>query len=305
MTKVYTHTPSNFSDMQSLLIYVKADVVDAFLTRNTYYFYDTCSILHHSNSDNRQCVIDYLNEERALVIVTRTVLMELMNGVGHIHAAQLGYLQELHSSGLPVLLLDEEWIWDIVRELRIVKAGEANRILGFGIKALSRNKGAVHYAIQSFPRKIDLLKEGNGQTCLVEPFFTHARSLKTSGDSLAEELILLAAIFLSQLNRGKFVLFSDDLKARSPVIDALAQFERNYAREKLHQLTTATLLGRMHRRGLLTERTGMIELMQKVSQGRIKVHYVDGNMIEAGIGNFSVEDLVDRILNDSEFKVFY
>ncbi|MDK2984759.1 MAG: hypothetical protein PWQ96_401 [Clostridia bacterium] len=307
MAKKYREVPSNFKDFENYLIYKKQEVVDAFFKGEKYFFYDTCSILHHSNTENRHYIIEFLKSKSATIIITRTVLMELTANSSELHQIQINFLKELYDNGLYVLLFDEEIILACLKEILNITIEEANKLLGFAVKEVSKFKTKTYEVLNSMDEKVTnkLKSIAPGKSELYSSFFGHARSLKEEGDSMAEELIFICIIVLTKIPLGKYILISDDLRIRHQVISIKEYIKKHHNVSEPYQLTTATLLYKMYKEGIISNRNDMIDIISKSSNGNINVYFVSEYDIKQEKNSFTAEELVDRLINENEFRIIY
>ncbi len=307
MTKKYQEVPSNFSSFESYLIYKKEDVVDAYTKAHQYFFYDTCSILHHSNSANRQSIINYLKSKADIIIVTRTVLMELTANSFELHPDQIQYFNELYNSGSKIILFDEELIYDCLKEALNISTEEANKLLGYAIKEVSKSKTKISEIIENMDKATSSKLKGTntGNRELFSTFFQHARALKSEGDSIAEELILICIIVLTRIPTGRYFLISDDMRIRSQVISVNEYILKHHRRKEPYQLTTTSLVYKMYKDSALTNRDDMIEIMKTAFTGNVNAFFVGEYDIEQRYESYKCEDLIDRLLNEKDFKIMY
>ncbi len=307
MTKKYQEVPSNFSSFESYMIYKKEEVVDAFTNAHQYFFYDTCSILHHSNSAKRQSIINYLRSKADIIIVTRTVLMELTANSFELHPVQIQYFSELYNSGLKIILFDEELIYDCLKEALSISTDDANKLLGYAIKEVSIYKTKTREVIENMDKSIlnKLIGANPGNRELFSTFCQYARSLKSEGDSLAEELILICIIVLTRIPAGRYFLISDDTRIMSQVISVNKYILRYHGRKEPYQLTTASLIQKMYKDHEIVERDDMLEILQAAFNGNVHVFYVGEYDIQLMDQTFKCEDLIDRMINERDFIVIY
>lgn len=307
MAKKYQEVPSNFRSFESYIIYEKEKVVDAFGKAHKFLFYDTCSILHHSSSANRHIIISYLKSKADLIVITRTVLMELTANSFEVHPVQIQYFRELNTCGFEIVLFDEEVIYDCLKGALNISTEEANKLLGFAIKELRRSKTKIYEVIEKMDKPTSSKLKGTnpGNRELFNAFFHFARALKSEGDSIAEELILLCIIVLTRIPTGRYFLISDDIRIRPQVIGVNEYILRHHGRKEPYQLTTASLVYKMYKDGLLTNRDDMIEIMKSAFTGNANTFYVGEYDIEQKYKSFKCEELMDRLLNERDFRIIY
>lgn len=307
MEKKYQEVPSNFSVFEKQVIHEKAEIVDAFAKAHKYFFYDACSILHHSNSTNKQSIIVYLRSKADTIFITRTVLMELTANSFELHPTQIQYISELNNSGFKVILFDEEVIYDCLKDTLNINTEEANKLLGYAIKEVSKNKTKTSQIIENMDKPISSKLKGTnpGNSELFSTFFQYARALKSEGDSIAEELILICIMVLTRIPIGRYVLISDDMRIRAQVISVNDYILKHHGRKEPYQLTTASLVYKMYKDQALSNRDDMIEIMKAAFTGNVYVFFVGEYDIEQRHEFFKCEDLIDRLLHEKDFKIMY
>ena len=307
MAKKYQEVPSKFSSFESYMIYKKEEVVDAFTKAHQYFFYDTCSILHHAHSANRKSIINYLKSKVDIIIVTRTVLMELTANSFELHRVQIQYFSELYNSGFKIILFDEELIYDCLKEALSISTDEANKLLGYAIKEVNIYKTKTREVIENMDKSIlnKLIGANPGNRELFSTFFQYARSLKSEGDSLAEELILICIIVLTRIPAGRYFLISDDTRIMSQVISVNKYILRYHGRKEPYQLTTASLIQKMYKNHEIVERDDMLEILQAAFNGNVHVFYVGEYDIQLMDQTFKCEELIDSMINERDFIVIY
>ena len=307
MAKKYQEVPSNFNSFESYMIFKKDEVVNAFIEAHKYLFYDTCSILHHSNSANRQSIINYLKSKADIIIVTKTVLMELTANSFELHPAEIQYFSELYNSGFKIILFDEEVIYNCLKEALSISTEDANKLLGYAIKEISISRTKTREIIENMdkPTSNKLLGTNPGDKELFSTFFQYARTLKSEGDSIAEELILICIIVLTRIPTGRYILISDDLRIRAQVISVNEYILKYHGRKEPYQLTTASLIYKMYKDLAIAKRDDMLEIIQAAFKGNVYVFFVGEYDIQQEYESFKCEDLIDRLINEKEFKIMY
>ena len=309
MTKAYVEIPKNFNDIEKYLVLGTTDIVSKFICGKNYYFYDTCSILTHSQAKSREYILTFLKSKNALIVLTKTVLMELSSGVDNkIAPMQIDYFKEIYDSGLDIIFIDEAIVFDCLNEVIKINIEDANRLLGYAIKELSKAKGKIYDIKQDDPNKIigKLLNENPGSKELYTDFFKYARSTKESEDNLGEELMFICFIILNKaISLGKCIFFSNDLKSMSTIIPLRDYIFRNFSKKEPYQLTTAALVYKMYKDNILRTREEMLDILTSGAIQNVRVFYLGEYDISMQQGSFSKEDLVDKIITDSHFVVAY
>lgn len=306
MTKVYKYTPDNFNHIEEYL--VGENFKEEIIKSNCCFFYDTCSLITHSNSYNSEKIAQYIKMEKGVIIITRTVLMELQNGSNLIEEQQVNYIKELYDAGIKIILLDEENILDILKVALDMTTIEFNKLLGAAINEVSRFKGTV-YEIKKDDSNQITKKMMDNRCNKIEyytDFFKFARGKKKSKDNLGEELMFVCFIVLSRINiLGKLIYFSNDLKSRDIVISLNEFTESKHDKKEPYQITSVKLISILFDKGLIKTKDEMIEMLSCISSGNVKVFYVGKYDIDLVYKSFNKEQLVNKIFDEDEFKVIY
>lgn len=308
MSKRYIEVPSNFADFEKYLIYEQEELVKAYFLSENYFFYDTCSILHHSNSNQRQFIINFLINKSATIIITRTVLMELTANSFKLHPTQIQYLKELYDNGLKVLLINEEMILDCLKEALTITIEDANRLLGYAVKEVSKFKTITNDILNNIHPAISAKLRGPdpGKVELFSDFFQFARSKKTQGDSLAEELILICIIVLTKFPRNcKYIIISDDHRAIYQVITINRYIKQRHNVPVPFQLTTVSLLDRMYKENIIVSKDDILDILKSAFRDKVPVAYIGEYDMQQVQGTFDCEKLIDRLLTEKDFKIIY
>lgn len=312
MDKKYAEIPSNFDDIKQYTIQGKTEVVKEILSSEKCFFYDTCSIQHHSNSQNRSYIIEYLKSKKATIILTRTVLMELSPNSFNIHPIQIQYFKELYDSNIKIIILNEEYVYDCLKEVFNYNNKELNLLLGHAVNEISKHKGKTYKILNEMERslaiKIKGFNPGNAQ--LFTTFFKEARAQKEEADSLAEELIFICIIMLTSIpylsDNVKYIFFSNDLLSRSKVIPLVDYIYKYYGKREPYQLTTAAMVYKMYRENILIDKEKLLEIMRcTYGSNNVSIYYVGEYDLKQINEKFSSEKIVDRIMSDKEFKLMY
>lgn len=306
MTKKYHEVPTNFDSIKDCIIYNKESVIESFFAGSFIFFYDTCSILHHSSSKHRNHIIKFLHKKSATIIITRTVLMELSPNT--IHPTQIKYINELYDSGLKILLFEEEFVFDCLKEFMVISNKDANLLLGYAAKEVSKSKTKTYELLHTIlPSSFSEKLKGNnpGDKELYANFFKYSRESKEEGDSLAEELILICIIVLSKMSLGRYVFFSDDLRARIKIIDTIKYINKWHSFKDLYQLTTAATVYKMYIDKILTDKEKMIEIMEGAYGKKAPIFFIGEFDIQQVNDELECSKIIDRIINEIEFRVVY
>lgn len=308
MSKRYREHPSNFSEIEEYVVSDKSEVVNLLFRGNNYFFYDTCSLLHHSKIPSTSYLIQYYNSHNAMIIITRTVLMELTSNNFEIHQTQIEFIKDLAQSGIKILIFDEELVVDALQHMIDIRNEDANLLLGYAIKEVIKPKKAVHKIMNNIgiDMKVKILGNKPGTNLLYEYFFQFARNQKVTADSLAEELVLICIIILTKIPLGKkYIFVSDDLVIRPNVIDINTYTKKYHNVQAPYQLTTPTLVYKMFKNSIISSKEDMLAILNAAFNGNVNIYYVGETDIEQQSKPFEKIELVDRIITEEEFRIIY
>jgi len=256
--------------------------------------------VYRAINEDRHAIVNYLKSRADVIVVTRTVLMELTANSFGLHPVQIKYFKELNSSSFKVVLFDEETVYDCLKEVLNISTEEANRLLGYAVKEVCRYKAKTSEIIENMDkhRSLKLKSTNPGNRELFSTFFRYARTRKSEGNSIAEELILICIIVLTIIPMGRYILISDDMRIRPQVISVNDYILRHHGRKEPYQLTTSAFVYKMYKDNVLTNREDMIEIMKAAFKENVRVFFVGEYDIQQRYEPFKCEDLIDRLLNE-------
>lgn len=308
MEKIYKEIPDNFHNLKDYLIQEKDIYMDKFLGAENIFFYDTCSLQCHSNSNNRDKIITYVKSRKGIIIITRTVLMELSGDGGNIQNSVIDYLREFYNSNIHIVLFNEEESFHVLKYFLSLSTQECNKLLGNVIGEIASYEGTIYEIRRENPNNIygRLHNNKNSTDYLYKEFFEFARNYKTSGDNLGEELMFICFCILSRIPLlNKLIFLSNDMKSRSSII-SVNQYTKKY-NDKIepYQLTTATLLYKLQREKIIIHKSDLIEMFQKSFNGNVPFYYTDEFSINMDCNKLPVKELVDLIFIKEDFRIYY
>lgn len=306
MTKVYKEIPNNFEDIQNYL--EKDNFIEEIIRAKHCFFYDTCSIITHSNSINRKKIVEYIKLKEGIVILTRTVLMELQNNSNVIEEQQVNYFKDLYDAKIKIILLNEEEIINILKEILTMSISDFNKLLGIAINEVSKFKGTIYEIKNTDSNELTkkMMDNRKNKREYYTEFFRFARSKKKSKDNLAEELMFICFIVLSRASvMGKLVYLSNDLKSREIIISLNSFTGDKHDKIEPYQLTSAKMIYNLFKLNLIETKDEMLEMFNRTNSGNIKVYYLGEYDINLKYGSFNQVDLVDHIFNKDDFRIIY
>ncbi len=304
MTSRYIETPDNYNEISSYLITDINQIKTLFYEYDVKCFYDTCSLQHHSNLSDKSIILNFLLNRCGLIIISRTVLMELSGEEHRVQSRQLNFIKEMYEYGLKILLIDEEDALIITREAVDFSNEDSNYLLGYAIKQVMKSRKAVCNLVNSFPANLKAKLLGNNpvKTSLYKSFFSKARQNKVSGDSLAEELIFICLIVLTKVPLAKYIFLSDDLASTQTVIGLREYIKLYHEVDCPQMLTTPKITEIMVKENICNERLALMDILNCASNGQVPVLCIDEYDLDVVHKSFDKNEFLNK-LEDINFKV--
>lgn len=304
MTSNYKEVPDNFNDINAYLISEIEEIKELFYKYEVKCFYDTCAILHHSNIREKSILLEFLLERYGLLIVTRTVLMELAGEQHLINHIQVKYFKELHEVGLKIILLNEEDSIILLREAIDLTNEKSNQLLGYAIKKIMTSRKAISNLMASINNNLKrkLLGSNSGNSLLHELFFNYARENKVSGDSLAEELIFISIIILTKMPLGKYIFLSNDLASMKTVQDIREYIKKYHNMDSPKMLTTSKIVEVLFKENICTDKNRLMHILQSTFYDNVSAFCIGEDDLMVVYKSFSKEEFIQK-LRDKNFHV--
>lgn len=300
----------NITNIDGLICNID-DVIDEICYgEGTLYFYDTCSLVSHSKSSNNSYIIRVLEEEEITIVLSETILIEVLQKLGGIGSCIEEYIDLLIvSDKIKVIFLKEEWLYLCLKEVPGFDVKKSNEKLIAAIRALGKESTANKRLIEFF------MNENRGNNLnkedLFKRFFEKCKEEKASDDDLGEEMALISFNILSDI-REKFALISNDRSCLS----MLSRTNKNIVnhsiikhKERIILITTYTIisiLSKEYKEDVNKDK--LIEICNHASSsGNINVYALDskfgGNMNSLEKIFLTVEDLVDEVYDNMSFSI--
>lgn len=309
MARIYKDTPDNFSDIRPYVVTDPRTAGQEIILAEKCFFYDTCTFRWHMELPTPQHLFEYIKTKRGIVVVTRSIIMELCSANGKLWKKHIEFFRQLHQMGICVLVIYEE---DLFRTLAIYTSG-TERINGFLEKAVKYTRSRTGVISQTLEQDTMLRNRLlNGKPCadktLFSDFFSKVRANKTTGDNLGEELVLVCLHMLANIPESgecKYIFLTDDKKAVYFTDEVNENIKRYIGKSCAIAFTTPRLVQQMWDEGVITRKETLEEmLLAGGSEGTIRVYC--SKEYELGIvdESISVESLAEHIATGKGFRVF-
>ncbi len=116
MATIYTDNPHNFSDIEPYIITQAQEIAQEIIMAEKCYFYDTCSFRKHVQIIHQEYQFEFIKRTGGVVVITRTILMELASHSGTMNQEYVEYIKKMHTEGLKVLVMYEEDLFYVLEQ---------------------------------------------------------------------------------------------------------------------------------------------------------------------------------------------
>lgn len=203
------------------------------------YFYDTSSFRNHASTPCRKLILQYLAQMQGVVIITRSVLLELCSADGNLWKTHIAYINEMKEMGIKVLLIYEENIVELLQSC-YSNVPQINEWLSNAVKCVKSKYGAIENVLKHDDvLKQEVLVNYRYQDKLIgRRFFEKMRLGKELGDNLGEELLCVCLHMLTNIPETvpyKYVMLTDDKNA----VRLLGQVKQNVAKYEAQKYLSA------------------------------------------------------------------
>lgn len=277
MEKIEREIPCNFSEMKQYIITDVQEISNNIILAEKCYFYDTCSFRNHMVSSEQELLFDFIKETSGIVIITRTVLMELCSGDGCLWKEQIEYIKNMFLYGIKVLVIYEEDVFDVLHTV-YSDVAEINKWLSFAVKYVKNKTGKVEELVRQDGKlkQVILAGEECKDSKLAKCLFTKIRSHKTPQDNMGEELLAISVHWLSRMRNFeeyKYIVLTDDKKA-IPVMGKVIKNVREYlGSNSIAVCTTIKLCSLLQKADMIDNENQILKMLSYVnSEHEIKVY---------------------------------
>ncbi len=312
MATVYSEIPHNWSDIQNYVITDKEEIVGIVIRAKKILFYDTCSFRYHSNLNetNRNQLISYYLKNDMAVIVTRTILMELASFSGNLETCYIEYFKVLQASGVSVIVLDEEVIYDILAVC--FSTNEAiNSYLLWAVRTLNAPVSTITATLASDDALNDEVKKGKNQNSseIYSRFFKAIRNNKESGDNLGEEILAICLHILSHLpgtKDGKLCVITEDKGGAGKINSLLLSTNRQHKGAKIIIYSTPKMIQSMLYDGIAMGKKDLESFFRIENASNISIiGTTEYDFCVEGSMSLSKTELIDMILVSGRINILF
>lgn len=311
MLKTYTEIPSNIDELLSITV-EEEDKTTHLITAGSLWFIDTCSIMHIANCKSIKGFIDEIIASQGSIVITATILMELTSKDSKIKKEHMQVFNVMHAAGIPIIYLKEEEIFNVIFKC-MDNVALVNQQFIYFIRELIHSNGAIDKVMRNSPCYQLHLEDLNNRG-LVKKYCEFFRNEKTSKDSLGEEMLLLCMMLLTCLPKNiiknqpiDMFLYSDDKRTLSKV-SAIFNYLKRQGNQKPQNkkcmfYTTHRLAFDLYRSEKIVENELRDYLSCTISNNNLQGLCMTTYSLTNEDYDYSIDELVDQIVNNPNFKL--
>ena len=277
MSTAYKVVPDNFEDINAFVITDKGQIISDIITKDSCWFYDTCSFRRHANlpKDAVDILLGYIRKKNGVIIITRTILMELASSSGTINEEYIRYMDHIKSYEIDVLILYEEDLFDVMDMCFSTKA-EINEYLMWSVREIKIPISTITKTLNEEPELENEIIKGNNMNnrSKYKMFFEAVRSNKVSEDDLGEEILAICLNILSSMPgepNDKYHVITEDKSAAGRIYDMFKKIKKRKDISHVNICSTPKLVQMMYRDQMLSDRNLIHKLLSTDTVGNIKV----------------------------------
>lgn len=293
------------SDTQNPLALIcdKNEIIQEIARARKCYFYDTSSFRNHASISCRKLILQYIIQTHGIVILTRSVLMELCMKDGTVWEEHTSYIQEMREMGITVLLAYEENIVELLQNC-YNNISQINTWLSFAVKCVKSKYGAIETALQQDELlKQEVLVNYRYQDRLLgRRFFEGIRAKKIPGDNLGEELLCVCLHLLTNIPETiqyKYIMLTDDKNAVRLLGRVRQNIAKNQTQHYLSAHTSANLCWQMKKSGITLRKEDIIETLKGETENqRITTYCSDRYALFPEMQSMSCEEMAEKIMQE-------
>lgn len=307
--------PSSFGDIDNILIKETSEVVEKLAIADKIYFYDTCSIIKHSLLNDYNILIEYFRDctlaKIKVLVITETVMYELTCLHHKLSKKIVILLKAIDKVGISILLFREEDTKKWIQEFVSLDDVRINQKI---VECINNNKAMISRIDMSVSDdKCPCFEELSGSIPvegnrdIFKEVVEYAKSKKKNGDSLAEQLIVMTVIIMTEYYLGMsyhpISIVTNDIKCVTCV--SAVQSNNDDFSDVLSIRTPPIIVKKLYEQNKIKE-TELLDVIQKIGNDEpMKIKCFRKTAIDVFTRTFTYTEYVDKLLNDSNFIPLY
>lgn len=310
MVTGYTDVPYNMGEIAQYVVTDEDRIVSEIIGAARCYFYDTCSLRRHACLDSSaEYILRYIKGQRAVVVITRCILMELASHSGVLNPEYIDYIRRISDYGITVLVVYEESLFSVM-EVCFGANATINGYLCWAVRTTVGPVSSIKDMLRANPRVNREVVCGKGldSSGVYSRFFQAARGVKESGDNLGEDLLAICLQVLSHIPGepdGKFCMIADDKGAAAKMDRIFKKVKHAHRGRRIGVFSTPRLAQTLYREGVLHDRESLCAILGAGTNGNLSVLGVQQYDIDSAEITLTKDELADLIMQPDGIAIIF
>ena len=285
------------------LVCDKDEMIQEIVQASKCYFYDASAFRNHASLSCRHLILKYIAQMQGIVIITKSIYMELCSSEGRLWDEHIAYINEMQEMGIKVLNVHEESIVELLQSC-YNSISKINEWLSYAVRCVKCKYGSIEVALEqdAVLRQEVLISYSQQDKFLGRRFFEGVRANKQAGDNLGEELLCVCLHLLTnlpELLNYKYVMLTDDKNAVRLVGQVKQNVARNMTQKYLTAHTSANLCWQMKKSGIILCKKDVLAILKgEKENAQITTYCSDRYSLFPEMQIMSCEELADKIIDD-------
>lgn len=311
MAEGYVDNPYNIQEIMPWIITGKDQIISEIFSRKKCCFYDACSFRRHSKLKKEEAgyLLKHMKTQDTVLVITRCILMELASHSGILNQEYMEYIKYIREYGIPVVVLYEEDIFFIMEMVFNTNAA-INNYLCWAVRLLKGPVSTITYTIENNAEINKEVMQGKNLNSkeIYRHFFETVRKNKESGDNLGEEILAVCLHILANIPGKadeKFYVITDDKGAAGKIDNLFKRTRMQYRGKEIGIYSTPKLVQVLFRKGILTEKDHIREIMSAGISGNLVVLGIRKRDIRVKEISSDAEELADMLMQPDGIDIIF
>ena len=267
---MYTEHPLNYSELKPYISEETACLATSLQKQQKLFFYDACALRKHAALSRPDPLISFFQKNACVVVITRSILMELASTGQTLQSGCISYIRALHGAGIMVVVIYEEDIFSLLEHC-YSSTLQINTFLFRAVSVTKLATGAIESTLNNTPFLFqNLFVNLTADRNLFRLFFSSVRRNKEPDDNLGEELLTVCVHLLANLpscRNYQFIVLTEDKGALFLINKALQNSYTHLKQHRFSAVTTPRLAQHLYSNGILSTQEQVQKLLSANLQG--------------------------------------
>lgn len=290
----------------------QTNVVASILQADKIFFLDTCFITKSFNIQTQDLLKAFENiaggkeKSKIVFVLTELVLYELKDSSENkLQEKNKEFFDKMSRYGFSLLLLKEETVCDNIRSYMSYSVEEWNRRFSNLIhdnianltlgKRIRTDRRIPYYGFSEMGFSIP------DKSTFVSEIIVYLKNVKTSKDSMAEELIAISLFFIFELTHGssrnEFIFCSHDFGAIARINKSL---QTSYSNRlcSFESINVFSMVQYMVKEGILDSKENVLDSLKKIMGDTVKLVIRNDLPFQSNEKKITIEEAVELIFEN-------